>query len=65
MPRKCLFTETCIDFPKSDGLIPGAGEDHISFWIEVDIGNVMIMPVEGLEAHIIVVNIPKFDGEIG
>ena len=64
MPSKCFFAISGTNFPKPNGLISGTRKDHISFRIEVHIRNVMIMPVESLEAKVIVIDIPKFDGQI-
>jgi hypothetical protein len=54
----------CADLPKSDGLVSRAGEDHIPFRIEIDVGDVVVMAIESLEAEVVVIDIPKFDREV-
>ena len=58
MPRERFLAISSADLPQSDGLIPRAGEDEVSFRVEVDVGDVVIVAVEGLEALIIVIDIP-------
>jgi hypothetical protein len=60
-----LLAVTSIDLPESDGLVSGAGEDHISLGVEIDIGDVVVMAVKGLEAQVIVIDIPQLDGQVG
>lgn len=58
MPCERFLAVPSADFPQPDGLVPGAGEDEVSLWVEVDIGDVVVVAVEGLEALVIVIDIP-------
>lgn len=65
MPVECFFKVSSTNFPESDRLIPRAGEHKISLGIEVNIGYIVVVAAEGLEAEVVVVDIPDFNGEIG
>jgi hypothetical protein len=60
-----LLAVASADFPQADGLVPGAGEDHVALGVEVDVGDVVVVAVERLEAQVVVVDVPQLDGEVG
>lgn len=53
------------DLPESNRLIPGRRKDKVAFRVEADVGDVVVVSVEGLKAEVVVVDVPEFDGEIG
>ena len=59
------FTVACGDFPEPDRFVSGCGQDQVTLGIEADVGDVVVVSVEGLEAEVVVVDVPEFDGEIG
>lgn len=58
------LTISSINLPQLYSLIPRARVYHISLGIEVDRGDVVIVSEEGLEAEIVIGEVPKFDGKI-
>jgi hypothetical protein len=65
MSGEGLLAVSSIDFPKSDGFIPRAGEDKVTLWVEVYIRNVVIVPIECFKAEVVIIDVPELDGEIG
>ena len=59
------FAVTCADFPKPDGLVPRAGDDEVAIVQEVRIGHVVLVGVEGFHAHVVVIQVPELDREVG
>jgi hypothetical protein len=58
MPRKGLPAVSSTGLPKSNSLVSRAREDQVSFWGEADIGDVVIVAVEGADAEIVIGGIP-------
>lgn len=50
MTIESFFAIASTGLPESDGLIPGAWEDHIAFRVEINIWDVMVVPIESFEA---------------
>jgi hypothetical protein len=54
----------CADFPELDGLVAGAGIDHVAFGVELHVGHIVVVSEEGLEAEVVVIEVPQLDGEV-
>jgi len=52
------------DLPDFDGLVTGGGDDGISRGMEDHAGDIVIMAVEGLDADIIILEVPQLYRQI-
>jgi hypothetical protein len=65
MPRKGLPAVSSTRLPQPDRLVSRAGEDEVSFWREADIGDVVVVPLEGADAEVVIGGIPQLYREVG
>lgn len=59
MPRKGLPAVSSARLPQPDRLVSRAGEDEVSFRGEADIGDVVVVAVEGADAEVVIGGIPQ------
>ena len=56
-------TETSLDFPHLDCLVPAAAEDVVPGGEEGDAADVVVVAVHGLDA-LVRLEVPQFDGHV-